>query len=67
MWFSPESTTLTHLPKFGEPSANVDRDVEHLALRDAAQLGLRMLQLVVQSAQHAARRVRVIVLHEAVA
>ena len=46
--------------------ANIHRDVEHFALHHAAQLGLRIAELVVQAAQHPARRARMIVLHELV-
>ena len=42
----------------------VDGDVEHRAFDHAHELALRVLDLVVQAAQHAAVRSRVVVLHE---
>ena len=42
----------------------VDRDVPHLAAHAADQLALRVLDLVVEAAQHAAAGARMIVLHE---
>jgi hypothetical protein len=47
---------------------DVDRHVEHAASRHAHELALRLRrQLVVETAQHAARRARMVVLHELVA
>ena len=54
----------TERPKVGELRAQVDRDVEHFAGDDAHELALRVLDLVVEAAQHAAPRARVVVLHE---
>jgi hypothetical protein len=44
--------------------ADIDRHVEHRAGGGAHQLALRLLDLVMQAAQHAFRRARVVVLHE---
>ena len=55
IWFhsSAESSTPTHWPKVGEPRANVDRDVEDRAARNANQLVLgRGRRLEMQTAQH---------------
>ncbi len=41
------------LPKGGRAAAQIHRHVKHLALRHAHQLALRLLNLVVQAAQHA--------------
>src|SRR2546425_426565 len=43
---------------------DVDRDVEDLAGDDPDDLALRLPDLIVQAAQHAAPRARVVVLHE---
>ena len=44
--------------------ADIHRDIENFALHHTAQLGLGMTQLIVQAAQHPARRARMVVLHE---
>ena len=44
--------------------ADIHRDIEHRALHHAHQFALRMLDLIVQSAQHVLRGARVVVLHE---
>src|SRR4051812_4140249 len=45
-------------------TAQVDRDVEDLALQDLDELPLRLLHLVVQAADHVPARQRAVVLHE---
>ena len=51
-------------PKSCRTLADVHDDVEDFPGGDADELALRMLNLVVQSAQHIARRARVVVLNE---
>src|SRR5690606_19597455 len=51
-------------PETRRAAAQVNRHVEHPPAYDAHQLALGLLQLVVQPAQHTARRARVVVLHE---
>src|ERR1039457_3415038 len=42
----------------------IHRNIEHRALHHAHQFALRMLDLIVESAQHILSRARVVVLHE---
>src|SRR5205823_4397281 len=49
----------------GRGSAQIDGDVEHAAADDAHQLSLRLPDLIMQPAQHAARGAGMIVLDEA--
>jgi len=51
------------LPKPRGAYANVDNDVQHFSFDDAAKLGLRVSQLVMQAPQYTSRRSRVIVLN----
>jgi hypothetical protein len=51
------------LPKPRGAYANVDSDVQHRSFNDAAKLGLRASQLVVQAPQYTSRRSRMIVLN----
>lgn len=56
---------LRHAPAKGRRApADIHHNVEHRAFYYAHQLGLRMLDLVVQSAQHVLHGARMVVLHE---
>ena len=61
---SADTSRRPSWPNVRRAAPQVDRDVEHLAGDRAHQLSLRVLDLVVQAAQHAAPRARVVVLHE---
>src|ERR1035437_9714428 len=50
--------------KVGRTAPQVHCNVKHLALRDPYQLAMRMLNLVVQTTQHALGRAAVVVLHK---
>ena len=52
------------LPKGRRAAANVHHDIEYRALHHAYQFALRVLDLVVQAAQHVFGRARMVVLHE---
>lgn len=52
------------LAERGRPAPDVDGDVVHLAFEHAHELALRMRPLVMQAAQHAARRARNVRLDE---
>ena len=54
------------LPEGRGPYPNIHCDVQHFTLHHPAQLGLRVSELIVQTAQHSARRARMIVLYELV-
>jgi hypothetical protein len=53
-----------HLAEGRRAAADVHGDVEHRAARHAHQLALRLAQLVMQPAQHAAGGAGMVVLHE---
>ena len=63
-WFSRRERDADRTAERRRAPAQIDDDVEDLAGDDAHELALRVLDLVVQSAQHAAPRARVVVLHE---
>ena len=48
----------------GRAAAKVDGDVEHLAGDAPHELALRVLDLVMETAQHAMPRLRMVILHE---
>jgi len=55
------------LAKVRRAEADVHGDIENLTPRDPAELGLRVAKLIMQPAQHPARGMGMIVLHERLA
>ena len=51
-------------PKMGRPGANVHGYIQRFAFDHAAELGLRVALLIVQSAQRVPHGARMVVLHE---
>ena len=59
-----DSVKPTERENVGELVRKSTADIEHVACDDTHELALRLSDLVVQAAQHAAPRTRVVVLHE---